>query len=108
MKAPSEIVDASKPAAEDRRNWVIEPEEPRTTLLSLFSRSEKKNPDGIATQPSVYDNPAQAVHYQPHPEYENLHRFDPSFRWTWDEENVSFRRSNCAAQANTPLSAACS
>lgn len=90
--------EMSKGAPEDRRNWVIEPEEPRTTLLSLFSRSEKKNPDDVATQPSVYDNPAQAVHYQPHPSYENLHRFDPAFRWTWAEEHVSCRcliRDSC-------------
>jgi len=41
-----------------------------------------------ATQPSIYDNPALAKYFQPHPKYENLHRFDPNERWTWREEMV--------------------
>lgn len=67
--------------------------ETQTTLFSLFERSsEKRDPNGIATQPSVFDDPQQLPHFQPHPKYENLHRFDPLFTWTWGEETVSVER----------------
>ncbi|KAI0074256.1 MFS general substrate transporter [Panus rudis PR-1116 ss-1] len=52
---------------------------------SLFSRS-KRDPDAIATQPSVFDDPLTLEIYRPPTEYENAHRFDPNARWTWREE----------------------
>lgn len=53
-----------------------------------FWRRPKKDLDNIATQPSVFDDPATLEVYRPPPVYENAHRFDPAARWTWREEYV--------------------
>ncbi|GKZ30874.1 hypothetical protein AbraIFM66950_010563 [Aspergillus brasiliensis] len=63
-------------------------------LSSLFRRTKKHDPDAIATTRSVFDDPALAPFYLPHPKYENLHRFDPSARWTYREEAKVRRKTD--------------
>jgi hypothetical protein len=48
--------------------------------------------DDVATQPSVFDDEKLAPIYQPGPEYENTHRFNPDLRWTWREEIPIIRK----------------
>ncbi|KAL0935745.1 major facilitator superfamily transporter [Colletotrichum truncatum] len=58
-----------------------------SNLASLWRRQKNSHkPDDIATQPSVFDDPDLAIYFQPSEKYENRHRFDPNFRWTWAEE----------------------
>ncbi|KAF4612208.1 hypothetical protein D9613_004092 [Agrocybe pediades] len=60
-------------------------------LTSLWKRS-KVDPDAIATQPSVFDDPISLKVYRPPPQFENAHRFDPNARWTWREEKSLVRK----------------
>lgn len=63
-------------------------EAPQPAIASFFSRRRGRDLEEIATQPSVYDDPKLAPYFQPNPKYENLHRFDPEFKWKWGEEKV--------------------
>ena len=66
---------------------------PISAISRLFrGGADLRDPDRIATQPSVYDDPNLAEFYRPSTQYENLHRFDPAERWTWAEETRLIRK----------------
>ncbi|RMZ90926.1 hypothetical protein DV736_g1837, partial [Chaetothyriales sp. CBS 134916] len=64
--------------AEEKRFW--------------WQRGKAYIPNATATQPSVFDDPETAKLYQPRADWENIHRFDPSARWTWREEYTLLRK----------------
>ncbi|KAG2035940.1 major facilitator superfamily domain-containing protein [Suillus americanus] len=76
----SDLVDE----AEEQFSW--------TTAIIRRQQTVPRDPDAIATRRSVFDDPDLAPHYWPKKDYENLHRFDPTARWTYREENALVRK----------------
>lgn len=69
---------------------------PHSPWSWLRPRTKKRavDLDAVATQRSVFDDPDLAPYYQPQPDYENLHRFDPGERWTHREEKAVRRKTD--------------
>lgn len=59
---------------------------------SWWQRRTPHDGNAIATQRSVYDDETLAPLYQPRSDWENIHRFDPSARWTVGEELKVIRK----------------
>lgn len=61
-----------------------------------WARSSRKPLDlnAIATQRSVFDDPAIAHFYVPRPDHENYSRFDIADRWTHQEERTVRRKTD--------------
>jgi hypothetical protein len=60
------------------------------TWKSLWSKTHDL--DAIATKRSVFDDEELGKFYVPPADYENAHRFDPTFRWTFREERAVLRK----------------
>ncbi|KAI1421900.1 major facilitator superfamily domain-containing protein [Xylaria sp. FL1777] len=65
---------------------------PREEKKFWFQRGKNYDPNAVATQPSVYDIAGVKDQYEPRPDWENAHRFDPLARWTWGEEHEVIRK----------------
>lgn len=96
-ESSSEVKVAQSLNIKGHPNDLAEPEEIheyQSVLTSLFQRKKNVDLDAIATTRSVFDDPLLRQYYQPHPQYENLHRFDIDERWTYREEAAVRRKTD--------------
>lgn len=61
-----------------------------STWKSLWSKPQDL--DAIATKRSVFDDEELGKFYAPPADYENAHRFDSTFRWSFREERAVLRK----------------
>lgn len=63
-------------------------------LRMSWGSMTKLTREKVATQPSIWDreNVEELKRLHIHPQWENWSAFDPSFRWTWREENAVRRK----------------
>ncbi|KAE8376058.1 hypothetical protein BDV26DRAFT_282968 [Aspergillus bertholletiae] len=64
----------------------------KNLIMNFFVYVENPYIYILPFQDAFYDNPDTAKEYQPSDDWENLHRFDPSARWTWREGNRLIRK----------------
>ena len=63
-------------------------------LIMGWGSMTKLTREKVATQPSIWDreNVEELKRLHIHPRWENWSAFDPSFRWSWREENAVRRK----------------
>lgn len=74
-------------------------DEPKVTALdSLGSSSDSASTSDASSKDPLYGNVfisgGSAEHYEPIPEYEGRHRYDPKAEWTAEEEKRLVRKVN--------------